>query len=98
MRPIEHPLNAPKSVFQRAVRHSTVIVLLVALVGVVMWGALRAIERGQVERLITQYEQEHSQEIAEKLTSAVLRGSASEEQRARIEAMMVAQSEPNAVR
>jgi len=72
--------------------------MLVILVAVVMWGALRAIERGQVEGLITQYQQEHSQEIADRLTSAILKGMASEEQRARIEAMMAAHSEPNSVR
>jgi hypothetical protein len=93
-----NPANEPHGTVQRAVRHSAIIVLLVALAGVTMWGALRTIERGRVEKLITQYKQSPSSEVAGRLAAAVETKMASHKQAERIKALLAAKKDPNSVK
>ena len=91
-------MNATKSAVRQAVRHSVVIVLLVVMVGVLMWGAAKAMERGRVEKLITQFREAPTNQRAAKLAEVVQKGMASKKQQERIEAMLAEKSEPNLAR
>jgi hypothetical protein len=80
------------------VRHSAVIVLLVVLAGITMWGALRTIERGRVEKLIMQYKQSPSDKAAGKLAAAVETKMSSRKQTEMIKALLAEKREPNSTK